>query len=123
MTPTARMPIRSAVRREAFGRCSGLAFVGWTRLIRVLQNKARRGPCVCSRMWRGLCCRMEKRLNVRWSLKVPGTQRSENVRLVAEQFPLLAWNRPPKRKPQESDGCRMSAFTAVDLATTYFGVR
>jgi hypothetical protein len=43
----------------------------------------------------------------------------ENARLAAEQFPVLIWNLPSKRKPWESEDYRMSMFTAAWLGRTY----
>src|SRR6266478_4869056 len=43
----------------------------------------------------------------------------ENARLVAGQFPVLEQNLPPKRKPWESGGYRMSMFAAAALAMAY----
>jgi hypothetical protein len=43
----------------------------------------------------------------------------ENARLVAEQFPVLIWNLPSKRKPWESEDYRMSMFCAASIASAY----
>jgi hypothetical protein len=59
---------------------------------------------------------------VRMLKKRPGTDQGkkltkhENARRAAEQFSVLRWKMPPKRKPWESEDYRMSMFTAATLA-------
>jgi hypothetical protein len=59
---------------------------------------------------------------VRILKKRPGSEqgkrltKNENARRVAEQFSVLRWKMPPKRKPWESEDYRMSMFTAAVLA-------
>jgi hypothetical protein len=42
--------------------------------------------------------------------------KNENARWVAEQFSVLRWKMPPKRKAWESEDYRLSMFTAATLA-------
>jgi hypothetical protein len=64
------------------------------------------------------------RLRVRISPKrAGGLTKHENARLLTEQFPILAWDLPSKRKPWESEHYRMSMFSAAALAMTYRSLR
>lgn len=46
--------------------------------------------------------------------------RYQIARALAQRFPELAQVLPPKRKPWETEDCRMSIFDAAALAMTYF---
>ena len=65
---------------------------------------------------------------VRIIKKRPGTDagkgltKYENARRVAEQFSVLQWKMPPKRKPWESEDYRMSIFTAATLAIAQLNI-
>jgi hypothetical protein len=60
--------------------------------------------------------------------KRPGAERGkrltkyENARRVAEQFSVLQWKIPPKRKPWESEDYRMSIFTAATLGMAQLNI-
>jgi len=59
----------------------------------------------------------EYRVSVRiGSDQVESLTKYENARRVAEHFPVLKWNLPPKRRAWENEHYRMSIFTAAALA-------
>jgi hypothetical protein len=47
----------------------------------------------------------------------------KKAQLAAEQFPVLAWNLPPKRQLWEGEHYRMSFFTAAAAASSYLHER
>jgi hypothetical protein len=65
---------------------------------------------------------------VRILKKRPGTDQGkrltkyENARRAAEQFSVLRWKIPPKRKPWESEYYRMSIFAAATLAIAQINI-
>src|ERR1700687_4490240 len=65
------------------------------------------------------------RVAVRILKKRPGADQGkrltkyENARRAAEQFSVLRWKMPPKRRPWESEDYRMSIFEALEIAVTY----
>ena len=65
---------------------------------------------------------------VRTLTKRPGADQGkrltkyENARRAAEQFSVLRWKMPPKRKPWESEDYRMSMFTAATLAMAHLNI-
>ena len=67
-------------------------------------------------------------IGVRIFRKRPGADQGErltkyeNARRVAEQFSVLQWKMPPKRKPWESEDYRMSIFTAATLAIAQLNI-
>jgi hypothetical protein len=68
------------------------------------------------------------RVRVRLIKKKPAEDRGkrltkyENARRAAEQFSVLRWKIPPKRKPWESEDYRMSMFTAATLAMAQLNI-
>jgi len=60
--------------------------------------------------------------------KRPGSEqgkkltKNENARRVAEQFSVLRWKMPPKRKPWESEDYRMNMFAAAALAMAQLNI-
>jgi hypothetical protein len=65
---------------------------------------------------------------VRILTKKPGADQGkrltkhENARQAAEQFSVLRWKMPPKRRAWESEDYRMSMFTAATLAMAQLNI-
>jgi hypothetical protein len=54
--------------------------------------------------------------------RIENLTKHENARRAAEQFSVLRWKMPPKRKPWESEDYRMSMFTAATLAMAQLNI-
>jgi hypothetical protein len=97
----------------------------WQPSVVVVQSPSRLTPRANSRNRRLLSLIATEAKNHRVSVRI-GPKRArvltkhENARLLAEQYPVLAWNLHSKRKPWESEDYRMSMFAAAAAAMTFF---
>ena len=65
---------------------------------------------------------MQVRVVAKPANRIENLTKHENARRAAEQFSVLRWKIPPKRKPWESEDYRMSMFTAATLAMAQLNI-